>query len=192
MTGQTPSQTVGPFFRFGLLPESYGHASVAPATLAGPDTPGLPIVVEGMVTDGAGAPAADAMLEFWQADCQGRYGAEASAAGFGGFARIGTDPNGRFSFATIMPGAVAGPGGQRQAPHINLILFARGLLQHNFTRIYFDDQEAANDADPIMRLVPLHRRRTLIAAARTGAGGARIYRFDLRMQGADETVFFDL
>jgi len=191
MTGQTPSQTVGPFFRFGLLPRFYGHSDVAPASLAGPHTPGQPIVIEGLVTDGAGAPVPDAMLEIWQADCDGRLGAEA-AAGFAGFARIGTDQTGTFSFATIMPGALAAPGGQRQAPHLALIVFARGLLQHNFTRIYFDDQEAANDADPILRLVPPARRRTLIATARSAAGGARVYRFDLRLQGADETVFFDL
>ena len=192
--GQTPSQTVGPYFAYGLTPGQYGYRL---SDLAGPAVKGLDEVagqrirIEGRVLDGAGTPIDDAMIELWQADPEGRYPGtpEAGNTPFGGFARCGTgtDAGHRYFFETLKPGAVQ-PG---WAPYIDLIVFARGLLNHAFTRLYFEDEAAANAADPVLKSVPEARRRTLIAAGtQTDLGLA--YRFDIHMQGADETVFFDL
>src|SRR5690606_4491471 len=108
---------------------------------------------------------------------------------FTGFGRCGTgtDPENRFVFDTIKPG----PPGDGQAPHINVIVFMRGLLSHVFTRIYFDDEAEANARDPVLASVDEARRPTLIAARQTTPAGT-VYRFDLHMQGPDETVFFDV
>ena len=191
---QTPSQTLGPFFAYGLTPEQYGyaHKAIAGNTLAAPGVPGEHVRIEGRIFDGAGAPIDDAMIEIWQADSQGRYaGAEgdeaASAGDFGGFGRCGTDDEGGFWFTTIKPGAIAGA----HAPHIGVIVQARGILNHVFTRIYFDDEAAANSADPVLQSVPEDRRNTLIAV-RSETPAGPVYRFDIHMQGDDETVFFDV
>ena len=186
--GQTPSQTVGPFFAFALTPVEAGHgwSAVAGSTLADATTPGQRIVVEGRVLDGQGAPITDALVEIWQADAAGRYGGQAGAnATFTGFGRCGTGvlEGGLYRFTTIKPGAAKG-----EAPHINLILHMRGLLTHLFTRIYFGDEAAANASDPLLEQVPAERRRTLIA----GPVAPGHYRFDIHMQGDGETVFFDL
>lgn len=192
---QTPSQTVGPFFAYGLTPGQYGYPF---ASLAGPDlmadeAEGERIVIEGRVLDGEGQAVSDALLEIWQADGRGRYAHPAdprgSNSGFRGFGRVGTgtDPEHRFRFETVKPGAPA-PG---QAPHINLVVFMRGLLSHLYTRIYFSEEAEANGADPVLAAVPEDRRDTLIARREEGAGG-RVYRFDLHLQGTRETVFFDL
>jgi protocatechuate 3,4-dioxygenase alpha subunit len=135
------------------------------------------------------------MLEIWQADAQGRFADPQDKralpnAAFRGFGRCGTDPNGDYAFDTIKPGSVPDPDGRAQAPHILLAIFARGMLLHNYTRIYFDG-ETANAADPVMALVPADRRSTLIAKREPGNGSA-IYRFDIRLQGDNETVFFDI
>jgi protocatechuate 3,4-dioxygenase alpha subunit len=192
---QTPSQTVGPFFAYGLTPEQYGYPfrALAGATLVNEDTPGERIRIVGRVLDGEGKPVPDAMLEIWQADGEGRYAHPADGRGsnvrFKGFGRCGTgtDPEHRFMFETIKPGAI----GDGQAPHVNVILFMRGMLCHVYTRIYFDDEAEANARDPVLSGVEKGRRRTLIAGRQTTPGGT-LYRFDLHMQGPDETVFFDV
>ena len=195
---QTPSQTIGPFFSFGLASEQYNHplSQIAGANLLAdsPDVDGQRIRLTGRVLDGAGAPMADALVEIWQADGQGRYAHPADTRGsnttFKVFGRCGTGTDGeqRFVFDTVKPAAVA-PG---EAPHINVCLFARGLLNHVFTRIYFSDE--ANDSDPVLEQVPAERRATLIAQRLDGAedgGGPAVYQFDIHMQGDQETVFFD-
>jgi protocatechuate 3,4-dioxygenase, alpha subunit len=188
---QTPSQTVGPFFSFGLAPEQYGYnfRSIAGSAVADDGTPGTRIRIVGRVFDGEGQPLNDALIEIWQADAEGRYAHPAdprsSNAAFKGFGRTGTgtDPESRFVFDTVMPGAVAG-----QAPHINVIVLARGMLNHLYTRLYFEDQAEANARDPILQSVPVERRTTLLARR----DGATTYRFDIRLQGDAETVFFDV
>ena len=192
---QTPSQTVGPFFAYGLTPAQYGYPfrSLAGPVLIDGDTPGERIRITGRVLDGEGKAVPDAMLEIWQADGEGRYAHPADQRGsnvrFKGFGRCGTgtDPESRFVFETIKPGKV----GDGQAPHVNVILFMRGMLCHVYTRIYFDDEAEANAGDPVLASVEEARRHTLIAARTTTPGGT-IYRFDLHMQGPDETVFFDV
>lgn len=195
MSTQTPSQTIGPFFAYALTPEPYGRTGIAGNTLAGDDTAGEPIVVEGRVLDGAGAPVGDAVIEIWQADSDGVYvhpadGRAAAAGGFTGFGRTATDDDGRFSFRTVKPGAVPGPGNVHQAPHLSVIVLMRGLLSHVFTRIYFADEVEANDADPVLGLVEPQRRATLVAQ-RGERHGMAVYRLDIHMQGDHETVFFD-
>jgi len=194
--GQTPSQTVGPYFAYGLTPEQYGYpslTSVASADLRTPDVEGKPIRVEGRVFDGNGEPVDDAMIEIWQADAQGRYAHPADTRGanlaFKGFGRCGTgtDPEKRFVFDSVKPGAVDAA----QAPHVNVIVFMRGLLSHLYTRLYFADEADANAKDPVLQSVPAARRGTLIAQ-RADEDGVAVYRFDIHMQGERETVFFDV
>lgn len=195
MAGLTPSQTVGPYFAYGLTPGGrYAWNDAFSNNLVTPEVSGKRIRVCGQVFDGDGAPVPDAMLEIWQADAQGRFAdpqdsRALSNAVFKGFGRCGADANGGFSFDTIKPGAVPDPDGKPQAPHILLAVFARGMLLHLYTRIYFDDEAAGNAADPVLALVPAERRSTLIA--RRDVDGAA-YRFDVRLQGDDETVFFDI
>lgn len=192
---QTPSQTVGPYFAYGLTAVQYGypHTSIAGGTLTTADTEGDRITIIGRVLDGEGQPVSDAMIEIWQADAKGRYAHPADPRGpnapFKGFGRFGTgtDPESRFLFHTIKPGAADG----RQAPHINVIVFMRGLLTHAYTRIYFADEAAANAKDPVLAAVPAERRRTLIAERAETPEGV-VYRFDIHMQGDAETVFFDI
>jgi protocatechuate 3,4-dioxygenase alpha subunit len=191
---QTPSQTVGPFFAYGLTPQQYGYpmASIASGALAEGETDGERIRIEGRVFDGAGQPVSDAMIEIWQADAHGRYAHPAdprgSNTGFKGFGRVGTgtDPQSRFVFDTVKPGRVDA----HQAPHVNVIVFMRGMLLHTFTRLYFSDEADANAADPVLASVPADRRGTLIAHREQGQG-TPVYRFDIHMQGDKETVFFD-
>jgi protocatechuate 3,4-dioxygenase alpha subunit len=135
------------------------------------------------------------MLEFWQADSDGRYRTREGGKwndGFTGFGRVGTDDVGQYAINTIMPGRVPGPNGKLQAPHIVVIIYMRGMLLHAFTRIYFEDHAAANAEDPVMALVPEARRPTIIARRRPGKATAVPYHFDIQMQGDDETVFFDV
>jgi protocatechuate 3,4-dioxygenase alpha subunit len=134
------------------------------------------------------------MLEFWQADGEGRYrtGDGKWNDGFTGFGRVGTEEAGQYAVDTIMPGRVQGPDGTLQAPHLTVLVYMRGMLLHAFTRVYFDDHEAANADDPILALVPEERRLTLIARRRSAKGAAAVYHFDIQMQGDDETVFFDV
>lgn len=195
MSTITPSATVGPFFLFGLLPSTYGGTDIITNDLVTPDVSGERIRIEGRVLDGDGMPVPDALLEIWQADAAGRYAHPVDNravpnAAFKGFGRAPTDAEGRFAFETIKPGAVPGPNGRMQAPHIAVNLFSRGILKHMMTRIYFSDETAANAADPILGLVPEDRRASLIAT-RAEQAVKPTYRFDVRMQGEDETVFFD-
>jgi protocatechuate 3,4-dioxygenase, alpha subunit len=192
---QTPSQTVGPYFAYALTPEQYGYPfpSIAGGTLVRGDTDGERIRIEGRVLDGEGEPVNDALVEIWQADAHGRYAHPAdprsSNASFKGFGRTGTgaDPENRFVFETVKPGSVDGT----QAPHINVLVLMRGLLLHAGTRLYFSDEPAANFKDPVLASVPPNRRDTLIAEREQTAAGV-VYRFDIRMQGPRETVFFEV
>jgi protocatechuate 3,4-dioxygenase alpha subunit len=194
--GITPSQTVGPFFKYGLTPNGqYDWNDAFTNSLVTPETSGERIRVQGRVLDGDGAPVTDAMLEIWQADAQGWFSDPQDKRAlpnstFKGFGRCGTDANGDYAFDTIRPGSVPDPDGKPQAPHLLLAIFARGMLLHLYTRVYFGG-EAANSADPVMALVPADRRDTLIARREQGAGNA-VYRFDIRLQGDNETVFFDI
>jgi protocatechuate 3,4-dioxygenase alpha subunit len=196
--GQTPSQTVGPYFAYGLTPEQYGypHRSIEGASLAHSGTEGERIRIEGRVLDGKGEPVNDAMIEIWQANAHGRYNHPQDDRkdnlldpDFKGFGRAGTgtDTENRFIFHTVKPGAVS-PG---EAPHISVIVFMRGLLTHAYTRLYFSDEAEANAADPVLSSVPEDRRDTLIAVRDETPGGI-VYRFDIHMQGDRETVFFDV
>lgn len=204
MSEITPSQTVGPFFAYGLAPKgrcqwdpngSYSWKETVGDNLITPDATGQKIRIEGRVIDGDGKPINDAMIEIWQADSQGRYAhargeQPRSNAKFTGFGRSATDKDGVYSFDTVKPGAVAGPNGARQAPHIVVCIFSRGMLRQIYTRLYFSD-EAANASDQILALVPGDRRSTLIAHKEM-RGALPVYRFDIRVQGDNETVFFDI
>ena len=195
---QTPAQTIGPFFAPALL----GRGPEVGEFCVPDGTRGTRIRIEGRVLDGAGEPVSDAMLEVWQANADGRYDHPADTRGdtgasvddaFHGFARLGTDAAGGFRFETVKPGPVPGRGNAWQAPHLNLIVFARGLLDHLSTRVYFDDEGAANAADPVLRAIDPARRGTLVATLDDArrAPPPLVYRFDIRLQGAGETVFLD-
>ena len=160
-----------------------------------PDVSGTRIRIEGCVYDGDGKPINDAMIEIWQADAQGRYSDPRDNRAlpntqFKGFGRSATDKAGVFAFDTVKPGAVPGPNGKPQAPHIVVCIFSRGMLRQIYTRLYFSD-EPANTSDPILSLVPADRRETLIAHKQAGTEPA-LYRFDVRVQGENETVFFQI
>jgi protocatechuate 3,4-dioxygenase alpha subunit len=180
----TPSQTVGPYFAIGL-PWPEGPHAVAEGT------PGA-ITIIGTVYDGAGVEVPDHLIEIWQADPEGRFadlhghGGASEMEGFRGFARYGAEVgDGNFEIVTVKPGRVPDPAGTLQAPHIDVTVFARGMLNRCVTRIYFGDEEEANRDDPVLARVPASRRETLLA--QPGDGG---YRFDIRLQGPGETVFF--
>jgi protocatechuate 3,4-dioxygenase alpha subunit len=204
MSDITPSQTVGPFFAYGLAPHSrchwapsdiYDWKETVGANLLTPDASGERIHIEGRVLDGDGAPINDAMIEIWQADAQGRYASPRDKRArpntqFKGFGRSATDKDGVYGFDTVKPGAVPGPDDKSQAPHIVVCIYSRGMLRQVYTRLYFAD-EPANAADPILALVPAERRGTLLAHKET-RGSQSVYRFDIHMQGEGETVFFDI
>jgi protocatechuate 3,4-dioxygenase alpha subunit len=166
----TPSQTVGPFFAIGLPWPDGPH--VVPEGTAGA------IWLRGRVLDGERRPVPDALVETWQADPSGRY----ETPGFRGFGRCPTDEEGAWAIHTVKPGGVGG-----QSSHVAVALFARGLLNHVVTRMYFDDEPEANAADPVLARLDEAARGTLLAV-REGDG----YRFDMRLQGADETAFFSI
>jgi protocatechuate 3,4-dioxygenase alpha subunit len=191
---QTPSQTVGPYFAYGLCPQQYNYdlKSLFTSVVADPETPGTHITIVGNVFDGEGAPVGDAMIEMIQADASGHYAqtpAEIRASGFRGFARCGTgtDAQSRFIVETIKPGAVD----DQSAPAIDVIVLMRGMLVHAFTRLYFEDEAVANSSDAVLAQVPQARRDTLVAK-RVAGTSEHVYRFDIHMQGPKETVFFDL
>jgi protocatechuate 3,4-dioxygenase alpha subunit len=175
----TPSQTIGPFFKHGLAWE--GGDSLFPDS-----APGRRIRIAGMVTDARGEPMADSLIEFWQADAAGAFGPARPGAS-GGFGRVGTDGAGRYSIRTIYPGQVQGADGRKQAPHILVVLFSRGLLAQVVSRIYFEG-EAANRDDPVLASCG-PRGGTLVA--RHNVADADAYTWNVSMQGPDETVFFD-
>ncbi|MGZ4594401.1 MAG: protocatechuate 3,4-dioxygenase subunit alpha [Actinomycetes bacterium] len=183
--GLTPSQTVGPFLHIGLVWDDC--VDVVPAGTLGA------VWLRGHVYDGEGAPVSDAMVETWQADAQGRFDhpddprGRRSTAGFRAFGRCPTGLDGAWAVRTVKPGPVPTRDGTLQAPHVDLSVFARGLLDRVVTRLYFGDEADANGLDPVLSTVPAHRRGTLVAD-RVEDG----YRLDIRLHGEDETVFFDL
>ena len=186
--GQTPSQTVGPYFTMRLAGEG-GNV------VATPDADGQRIRIEGVVYDGDRKPIEDAFIELWQANAAGRYAHPLDAGSpsddFTGFGRCATDfHTGGYSFLTVKPGPVPHPDGSWQAPNVSLIIQSRGMLNASFTRIYFSDCADQNATDTVLASVPENRRSTLIGTLVDGDGVAT-YRFDIRFQGADETVFFD-
>lgn len=175
---QTPSQTVGPYFAYGITPEQYhyDHKSLVENYLyKNGQVQGERIIIKGQILDGEGTPVDDALIEIWQ---------DASPEGFGRMG-TGTEPDNSFIFHTLKPTGI-----KSQAPHINVIVLMRGLLNHVFTRIYFDDEAEANRQDSILGQVPKERRHTLVAQ-RNETNGAVLYTFDIHMQGDNETVFFD-
>lgn len=182
----TPSQTVGPYLHIGLTWLNKDN-------LAGPEVSGERVTVEGRVLDGDGKPINDAMIEIWQANSHGKYAHPDDPQdrpiepGFNGFGRIPTDEDGRFRFTTIKPGRVPGPKGEVQAPHLAVSVFARGVIKRLATRMYFPD-DPANANDPVLKLVPAERRATLIA----GKGREGALEWNVRIQGGEETVFFDV
>ncbi|MBO9354217.1 protocatechuate 3,4-dioxygenase subunit alpha [Bordetella petrii] len=191
---QTPSQTIGPFFAYGLCPEQYNFElkSLFTPILAERHAAGQPITIEGRVYDGSGQAVNDAVIEMMQADAAGRYAqadADIEASGFKGFARVGTgtDPQARFMVETIKPGTT----GAASAPHIDVIVMMRGMLLHAYTRIYFEEDTAAHGQDAVLAAVPPERRATLIARRLPYANRAA-YEFNIYLQGPDETVFFDV
>jgi protocatechuate 3,4-dioxygenase, alpha subunit len=191
---QTPSQTVGPFFAYGLCPEQYNFdlKSLFTPSLADREAAGEHITIVGNVFDGEGKVIGDAVIEMAQADADGRYAeslTQVRESGFRGFARVGTgtDPQLRFVVDTVKPGST----GEGSAPYIDVIVLMRGMLLHAYTRIYFDDEAAANAQDAVLAQVPQERRATLIAK-REPETARTIYRLDIHLQGPWETVFFDL
>lgn len=175
----TPSQTIGPFFRYGLQWKDG-------ATLFSDTSQGRAIRVSGVVTDGDALPVADALLEFWQPDSSGNFGApsEGSCTGFG---RVATDESGRFEIRTQYPGAVPGADLKNQAPHIVVVVFARGLLHQLFTRMYFEGEET-NAGDAVLASCGA-RGETLLAKRVAGVDEA--YVWNLSLQGPKETIFFE-
>ena len=175
---QTPSQTAGPFFAYGILARQYGydHGQLADNVLYKEEKhKGERILIKGQVLDGEGKPIDDAFVEIRQ------------GAGLDEFGRMGTgtEADHSFIFDTYKPKTRDG-----HAPSINVVVLMRGLLSHVFTRIYFEDETDANARDPILNCVPEDRRNTLLAK-RTEDRGQVVYRFDIHMQGLQETVFFD-
>ena len=190
---QSPSQTVGPYFAQGLLRDG---DQVFTNVLVSENTEGERIRIEGCVLDAEGRPIEDAMIEIWQANRHGRYNHPLDAQDkpldpeFMGHGRTSTDIKGNYWFETIKPGSVPGQDGKTQAPHINVILFARGMLSHAFSRIYFDD-EADNRKDPVLMSIEDEAHRNTLIARREETAGVIVYRFDIRFQGENETAFFD-
>ena len=184
--GQTPSQTVGPFFHFALPDEKY-------ETLVTDQTKGERIDIEGRIVDGDGAPLPDALIEIWQANSEGRYDhaedkqEKALDPTFHGWGRSATDKDGKFRFHTIKPGPVPGPGNTLQAPHVSITVLARGMLKHLVTRLYFEG-EKLNADDPILARINEPERRGTLIAKKSGSK----YEFDIVLQGDNETVFFDV
>jgi protocatechuate 3,4-dioxygenase alpha subunit len=183
VTGRTPAQTIGPFFGFAL-PWDRG------AFVVDADAPGA-LWIRGQILDGAGEPVADALVETWQADPSGdfagRDGSDRAGGWFRGFARCPTDAAGQYALRTVKPGRVPAPDRTLQAPHIDVLVFARGLLNRLLTKIYFADEAVANAADPLLTRLDPESRATLLAPP--AADG---YRFDIRLQGDQETAFFDV
>jgi protocatechuate 3,4-dioxygenase, alpha subunit len=176
------SQTVGPFFSIGL-----GYLAERPAETG--SVAGGHLEISGRVLDGEGNPVPDAMLEIWGADSSGRYVGTSTEAGGSptGFRRVVTNQDGEFSFGIGKPGSVAFDRSRNQAPHLVVLVFARGLLRNLITRVYFPD-EPGNMSDPVLEMVPGERRSTMIA--RRDVGDSNRLRWDVILQGADETVFF--
>jgi protocatechuate 3,4-dioxygenase alpha subunit len=200
---ETPSQTAGPYVHIGLIPHQAGFdifENNFSNVLAGPDTKGERIVVEGRIFDGLGSACKDILVEIWQANAAGRYNSPADTQdkpldpSFRGWGRTGTDfQTGVYRFETIKPGPVFGRSGTKpMAPHLNVWIAARGINIGLSTRIYFPDEEALNADDPVLRMIEPQVRRDTLIARREDREGAPTYVFDIRLQGEGETVFFDI
>lgn len=197
---ETPAQTAGPYVHIGLAPGAAGfdvYKKELGWDIAGPNATGERIRVEGLVIDGTGAPVKDVMLEAWQANAEGVYplseSTDAVEQGFRGWGRVITDfDSGLWSFDTVKPGPVIGRSGRPMAPHINLWIVARGINIGLNTRMYFDDEGAANAIDPVINLIEWENRRSTLLARRLDHGEKVVYRFDIHLQGDNETVFFDI
>lgn len=197
---ESASQTAGPYVHIGLAPGAAGfdiYAHELGHDICGPDARGERIRVEGRVWDGTGAEVKDALLEVWQANADGHYAHEHGGgpveAGFRGWGRVITDfDTGGWAFDTIKPGRPPARDGGYQAPHLNLWIVSRGINMGLHTRMYFADEPEANAADPVLALIGDERRRATLIAPRSEGAGLPVYRFDIRLQGADETVFFDV
>lgn len=199
---ETPSQTGGPYVHIGLMPNQAGievfeHSFNNQMVQDG--TQGERIRLEGRVFDGLGLPLRDVLVEIWQADANGVYPSQQDTQGkqpdpnFLGWGRAGADfDTGFWSFDTIKPGAVPGRKGSQQAPHIALVIFARGINLGLHTRVYFEDEAEANAKDPILNGIEWVPRRQTLIAKREERDGQIVYRFDIRIQGENETVFFDI
>lgn len=195
---ETPSQTAGPYVHIGLAPGAAGfdiYKQELGWDIAGPNAAGERIRVQGLVIDGMGAPVKDVLLEAWQANASGVYAHEESTGevedGFRGWGRVITDfDTGEWGFDTVKPGPVPGRYGSTQAPHINLWIVARGINVGLNTRLYFEDED--NSADPVLNGIEWVNRRSTLIAKRTEREGKVVYRFDIRLQGDGETVFFDI
>lgn len=187
----TPSQTVGPFFHIGLARPEWSD-------LTGRNSTGDRIAIEGRILDGDGAPVPDALVELWQANAAGRYNHPDDRQddkpldpNFRGYGRSATDGDGKYRFVTVKPGPVPGRGNALQAPHVNLAIFARGMLKQLYTRVYFAE-EAGNGNDPLLSAIDDTAARQTLIATRDGATTPPTYRFDIILQGDRETVFLDI
>ncbi|MBU3029010.1 protocatechuate 3,4-dioxygenase subunit alpha [Paracoccus marinaquae] len=197
---ETASQTAGPYVHIGLAPGAAGfdiYREELGWDIAGPNAGGQRIRVEGLVIDGMGSPVKDVLLEVWQANSEGNYahpeGGGEVEEGFRGWGRVITDfETGEWGFDTVKPGPVMGRNGRMMAPHLNLWIVARGINIGLNTRMYFPDEEDANAKDPVINLVEWEKRRATLIARRDDRDGKPVYRFDIRLQGDDETVFFDI
>lgn len=197
---ETPSQTAGPYVHIGLAPGAAGfdiYQQELGWDIAGPHAKGERIRIEGLVVDGIGSPVKDVLLEAWQANAAGVYAhpehPDRTEEGFRGWGRVITDfETGEWGFDTIKPGAVMGRNGQMMAPHINLWIVARGINVGLNTRLYFDDEPEANAQDPIINLIEWEKRRATLIAKRHEGQSSPVYRFNIHLQGDNETVFFDI
>lgn len=199
---ESPSQTAGPYVHIGTNPNWVEITGVwkddLGLVIVGPDTKGERVILEGQVTDGAGSPVRDALIEIWQADAQGFHNSPAETRGqadpaFAGWARQPlSETDGTFRFETIRPGRVPYPDGRLQAPHVTVWIVARGINLGLHTRLYFGDEVEANAADPLLNRIPEPARRATLIAPRTERDGLPVFRFDIRLQGENETVFLDM
>ena len=199
---ETASQTAGPYVHIGLAPKQAGFdifENNFSNVLAGPKTKGEHIRIEGHVFDGTNTPLRDVMLELWQANAAGKYNHPADLQNkpidktFRGWGRACSDfATGVYTFETIKPGVVAGRNKRPMAPHVNLWIVARGINIGLSTRMYFSDETAANAKDPVINLIEWETRRKTLIGHREEKKGQVVYRFDIHLQGPDETVFFDI
>ncbi|MEP3278041.1 MAG: protocatechuate 3,4-dioxygenase subunit alpha [Stappiaceae bacterium] len=197
---ETPSQTAGPYVHIGLAPGAAGfdiYTQELGWDIAGANANGERIRIEGLVIDGTGSPVKDVLLEAWHANAAGVYAHPEHPGevedGFRGWGRVITDFNtGEWAFDTIKPGPVMGRNGQMMAPHISLWIVARGINVGLNTRLYFSDETAANATDPVINMIEWENRRATLIADRSERDGQAVYRFDIRLQGEGETVFFDI
>lgn len=199
---ESASQTAGPYVHIGLAPGAAGFKIFEQELgqdIAGPSAAGERITVEGTVIDGAGAPLKDVLIEIWQANAAGIYAHPADRRsgeveeGFRGWGRVITDfATGRWSFDTVKPGVVPGRNGRPMAPHLNLWIVARGINIGLNTRMYFGDETEANAKDPVLNMIEQEIRRPTLIAKREEQDGKVVYRFDIRLQGENETVFLDV